>query len=224
MAPRNKGENRSELDSTASRPSAASWSTQATRIQSSSALPSVKIPEASMGSIGSPVASSRRPSDASNDAAIPPGSGPQSTIRGAARMRAGRADVRGVHDGAIEGSPLTGPRITSNSIRRSAIDAASGPDVDRSIQAGIGLRPTSPFVGFRPASPQNAAGMRTEPPPSVAVASGASPMTRAAALPPDEPPGDHSGAQGLRVAPKRRFEAKPSNANSGTFVFPTTIA
>ena len=30
-----------------------------------------------------------------------------------------------------------------------------------------------PFVGFTPARPQNAAGIRTEPPPSVPVASGA---------------------------------------------------
>ncbi len=81
-----------------------------------------------------------------------------------------------------------------------------------------------PLVGFSPANPQNAAGMRTEPPPSVPVASGARPIINAAPLPPEEPPGDQSGAHGLRVSPKSRFDANPSKANSGRFVLPTTIA
>ena len=34
----------------------------------------------------------------------------------------------------------------------------------------MGSRPITPFVGLRPAKPQNAAGIRIEPPPSVAVA------------------------------------------------------
>src|SRR6266498_3957874 len=41
----------------------------------------------------------------------------------------------------------------------------------RPIHSWMGRRPTSPFVGLSPANPQKAAGMRTEPPPSVAVAS-----------------------------------------------------
>ena len=47
--------------------------------------------------------------------------------------------------------------------------------------------------------------MRIEPPPSVAVAMGASPAATAAAEPPLEPPGVNSRFQGLRVVPKTRL-------------------
>ena len=79
-------------------------------------------------------------------------------------------------------------------------------------------------VGFRPTRPQNAAGMRIDPPPSVPVASGAMPAASAAPLPPLEPPGDQSRAHGSRVSPNSRFDVNPSKANSGRFVLPTTTA
>ncbi len=41
--------------------------------------------------------------------------------------------------------------------------------------------------------------MRTEPPPSVPIASGPSPAATAAPEPPDDPPGVRSRFQGLRV-------------------------
>eukprot|EP00955_Chlamydomonas_euryale_P084921 364027-Chlamydomonas_euryale.AAC.13 len=47
---------------------------------------------------------------------------------------------------------------------------------------------TRPAVGLRPTTPQNAAGMRIEPPPSVPTAIGHSPAATAAAEPDDEPP------------------------------------
>src|SRR5207247_10813365 len=93
-----------------------------------------------------------------------------------------------------------------------------------SIDEGMGRRPTSPFVGFSPARPQNAAGIRTEPPPSVAVARGTIPAARAAPEPPLEPPGDQSRPHGLPVGPNAVLSVYPWNENSGTFVFPTTIA
>ena len=43
-------------------------------------------------------------------------------------------------------------------------------------------------VALSPMTPQNAAGMRMEPPPSVPMAMGTSPEATAAALPADEPP------------------------------------
>ncbi len=52
-----------------------------------------------------------------------------------------------------------------------------------------------------PKSPQKDAGMRIEPPPSVAVANGTMPAAMAAAEPPLEPPGVHSGAHGFTVVP-----------------------
>ena len=53
-------------------------------------------------------------------------------------------------------------------------------------------------VGLSPNRPQQDAGMRIEPPPSVACATGSMPATTAAAAPPDEPPGECSRFQGLR--------------------------
>ena len=50
------------------------------------------------------------------------------------------------------------------------------------------------------------------------------PAAIAAAEPPEEPPGEASSFQGFRVAPYRRLSVNPANANSGWFVFPTTIA
>ena len=58
-----------------------------------------------------------------------------------------------------------------------------------------------PRVLFRPTRPQQAAGMRMEPPPSLALAAGTMPEATAAAAPPEEPPGLWSGFQGLCVGP-----------------------
>src|SRR5687767_7071739 len=103
--------------------------------------------------------------------------------------------------GTAVGSPGSGPDSSSNRSTRSSIDVASGPNVERSIQSGIGSRAITPAVGLMPASPQKAAGMRIDPPPSVAVAMGASPAAIEAAEPPDEPPGDRSRFHGFLVAP-----------------------
>src|SRR5450759_4982733 len=107
-----------------------------------------------------------------------------------------------------------------SSNRRSATVVAKGPSVEKSIQSGIGRRPITPLVGLIPTRPQNAAGIRIEPPPSVAVAMGVMPAATAAAEPPLEPPGDQSSAHGFRVVPKSRLDVKPSEANSGRFVLP----
>ena len=49
--------------------------------------------------------------------------------------------------------------------------------------------------------PQNAAGTRIEPPMSEPSSSGDMPAATAAALPPDEPPGERLRSQGLQVRP-----------------------
>ncbi len=46
-----------------------------------------------------------------------------------------------------------------------------------------------PWVGFRPTSPVHDAGIRIDPPPSLAWAIGTMPAATAAAAPPLEPPG-----------------------------------
>ena len=50
-----------------------------------------------------------------------------------------------------------------------------------------------PKVGFKPTVPQNADGMRTDPPVSVPIAMNAMPVATAAPEPPEEPPGMHWG-------------------------------
>ena len=56
------------------------------------------------------------------------------------------------------------------------------------------LGPTGivPRVGFSPINPLKEAGMRIEPPPSLAAASGKIPDATKAAAPPLEPPADRS--------------------------------
>src|SRR6266536_2842497 len=58
-----------------------------------------------------------------------------------------------------------------------------------------------PKDGLYPTTPQNAAGIRIEPAPSVPSAAAHSPADTAAAAPPLEPPAESSRAQGFRVGP-----------------------
>src|SRR3954468_23991859 len=102
-----------------------------------------------------------------------------------------------------------------------------------------GPRETRPRLGFRPTSPQQAAGIRSEPPPSLPCASGTIPEAPAAAEapagapggrgaptrgappaaePPDEPPGVRVGSHGLRVGPVWRGSVVGRIPNSGRFV------
>ncbi len=85
----------------------------------------------------------------------------------------------------------------------------------------VGTRPTD---GRRPATPQNDAGMRSDPPRSVPSASAIMPVARATAPPPVDPPALFDGSQGLRVAPKTWLKVLPPAANSGQLVLPTMTA
>ena len=71
-----------------------------------------------------------------------------------------------------------------------------------------------------PNRPQQEAGVRIEPPPSLAWAAGTMPAATAAAAPPEEPPGVRSGSQGLRVGPKASGSVTGSRPNSGVLVLP----
>ncbi len=79
-----------------------------------------------------------------------------------------------------------------------------------------------PRVGFRPTSPQHDAGMRIEPPPSFACASGTMPLATAAADPPDEPPVVRPCCQGLCVGPYAVGSVVGTRPSSGVFVRPRT--
>jgi hypothetical protein len=60
-------------------------------------------------------------------------------------------------------------------------------------------------VGLSPTTPQQAAGIRMEPPVSDPSAASASPAASAAADPPLEPPAVRSGAIGFGTVPKCGF-------------------
>ena len=55
--------------------------------------------------------------------------------------------------------------------------------------------------GFNPNTPEAEAGIRIEPPPSLACATGRIRAATAAAAPPEEPPEECARFQGLRVGP-----------------------
>src|SRR3954469_5321642 len=59
-------------------------------------------------------------------------------------------------------------------------------------------------LGFSPNTPDAEAGIRIDPPPSLACATGRRGAPPAAAAPPDDPPEECARFQGLRVGPNRR--------------------
>src|SRR5207244_6485362 len=75
-------------------------------------------------------------------------------------------------------------------------------------------------VGFSPNRPQHEAGMRIEPPPSVACAIGSIPQATAAAAPPLEPPALNSRFHGLRVGPNSFGSTEVERPNSEVLVLP----
>lgn len=95
-----------------------------------------------------------------------------------------------------------------------------------SVVAPAQLSPTSgPWltrarVGFRPTSAHSDAGMRIDPPPSLAWATGTIPAATAAAEPPLEPPAECPGFHGLRVGRWAAGSVVMVVPNSGTLVRP----
>src|SRR5437764_12746979 len=81
-----------------------------------------------------------------------------------------------------------------------------------------------PKLGLRPTRPVKAAGIRVEPPPSLAVQNGTMPEATAAADPPLDPPGVRAGSHGLRVVPQALVWVKAVTPNSGAAVLPTGTA
>jgi hypothetical protein len=81
-----------------------------------------------------------------------------------------------------------------------------------------------PRVALSATSPQNAPGIRTEPPASVPTAATPIPALTAAADPPLDPPGVSAGFHGLRVMPVSGESVTAFHPNSGVVVFPRTTA
>ena len=78
----------------------------------------------------------------------------------------------------------------------------------------------TPRVGLSPTTPQQEAGIRTEPPPSEPWAKPQSPAATAPAAPPLEPPVVCSRFQGLRAGPKRPYSVTGLVPNSEVLVLP----
>src|SRR2546421_108254 len=112
--------------------------------------------------------------------------------------------------------------LTSSSATHSSTVRAIGPTWSK--LGASGKQPsieTSPYVGLKPTTPQQAAGMRIEPPESVPRAASTSPVASAAAEPPDDPPAIRPGATGFGTVPKCGFSDVTPYANSCRFVLPT---
>ena len=103
----------------------------------------------------------------------------------------------------------------------SRTERVSTPSQTRKLCPPSGPTDTRPRAGFRPTSPQQAAGIRIEPPPSLPCATGTIPAATAAAAPPLEPPGVRSVSHGLRVGPNRRGSVVGRIPISGIEVLPT---
>src|SRR6476646_11781040 len=78
-------------------------------------------------------------------------------------------------------------------------------------------------VGFNPNTPEAEAGIRMEPPPSLACATGRMRAATAAPAPPDEPPEECARFQGLRVGPCSRGSVVGINPNSGLELLPKIV-
>ena len=75
-------------------------------------------------------------------------------------------------------------------------------------------------VGLSPTRPHSLAGMRIEPPPSLACATGTIPEATAAAEPPLDPPVERVTSHGLRLGPYAFGSVVGRIPSSGVFVLP----
>src|SRR5258708_8914264 len=75
-------------------------------------------------------------------------------------------------------------------------------------------------VGFNPNTPDAEAGIRIEPPPSLACARGRMPAATAAAAPPQDQPEECARFHGFRVRPNKRDSVVGINPHSGLELFP----
>src|SRR5204863_6217173 len=123
--------------------------------------------------------------------------------------------------GCPSGERSLAPAIAWSISATSSAVRAIGPVTCRVSHAqSVGCVGTSPMDGRRPTTPQNEAGMRSEPPRSVPSASAIMPDASAAAPPPVDPPALRLVFQGLRVLPKTSLKVLPPAANSGQLVLP----
>ena len=126
------------------------------------------------------------------------------------RRRDASARANGSAGGGAEyGSPGIAPAGRRAAPRRRAPSASRTNSPEKPLQRSPSAGPNElrPRVGLSPTSPHMLAGMRIEPPPSLACAAGTMPAATAAAEPPLEPPalcvGFHGIARRRRTPPAR---------------------
>jgi hypothetical protein len=125
----------------------------------------------------------------------------------------GQARARGVA-GVVSGDTFEHPRGVSD---------VSGEDanlIERRCEGHEPIAADPPVLGFRPTTPQNAAGCRTEPPVSEPSAIGTRPAATAAAEPPEEPPGTRPLSMRIARAAERRVLGGRAHRELIEFVFP----
>ncbi len=147
---------------------------------------------------------------------LTPGSGSPTEI--AIRRRPGAVAAASVSEG---------PPSAIASVKRaaSATVRVSGPyTVMPRCGSTSGAVGTRPRCVLSPKSPQQAAGMRIEPAPSVPSAAEHMPAATAVAEPPDEPPDVRCGSHGLRVTPNVGDSVNAVAISSGTWVLPRITA
>ncbi len=146
----------------------------------------------------------------------------QNAMRSGRRGPASSSAYARAGAGATLGSPGAGALSTSSvaAVSRTLRVTTKCTAQPPSGSADEGAQVTRPRVGLRPTTPQAAAGMRIDPPPSLAVATGTIPAPTAAALPPLEPPAMRSALHGLQVGPCASVSVVPITPNSEVVVRP----
>jgi hypothetical protein len=141
---------------------------------------------------------------------------------------AGRATAACTKDCAgaplTKGSPGSGPhsRSSASALSRTLRDSTPWVQAPNHTSPSCGASEMRPREGLSVNSPQQAAGMRSEPPPSLPAAIGSTPAATAAAAPPLEPPALRVRSQGLLTGPCSSLSLTPLSPNSGRLVLPNT--
>src|SRR5210317_2125734 len=99
---------------------------------------------------------------------------------------AAKKDVAGA--GGPPAAPSSGPAVASSNAALSRTERDTQCVTLMISWIVLGPRGVRARLGFMPNRPQHEAGIRIEPPPSVALAKGKIPAATAAAEPPDDPP------------------------------------
>ena len=118
--------------------------------------------------------------------------------------RAAQAENGTSGSGSGRTSPGIGCAIASSIAAASRTVRARDPSPASPVQSlPTGPALTRPRLGLNPTIPQQLAGMRMDPPPSLPSASGTSRAATAAAAPPLDPPALRVRSHGVRAGPTR---------------------